>query len=343
MAIRADGGAGIGMGHVMRCLSLARIFKERGHEVYFFSKLSAGIDVIESQGFLVVRLDHSALENEVSAIIELLKEHKIDILIVDRYNVSGNYFISLRQYVDKLVYIDDENKIDMPVDVVINGNLTAEYLGYSMYDDTQILLLGPNYNLIRDEFKDMPARIIKKNIESVMITTGGSDSFNLIKKLLEVLLKADRFSNLQFNILVGNGFTNVAELIELSKIHTRLRLFSNQSVNIYTEIRYSSVVDLMFTSDVAISAGGSTLYELAACGTPAMAFILAENQRFLVEKMSELGYVVNLGWHNELDEKVVVDGLQLLMNDYKRRMEMSRKGQRLVDTRGAERIARVLT
>lgn len=343
VAIRVDGGAGIGMGHVMRCLSLAKVFKENGHEVYFFSKLSVGIDVIKSKDFSVIRLEDSALENEVYAVTSLLMEYRIDILIVDSYNVNENYFISLRQHVDKLVYFDDENKIDIPADVIINGNLTAEYLGYRKYDDNQILLLMPEYNLIRDEFRDMPARIIKENVESVMITIGGSDSFNLTGKLLDVLLQADRFSNLEFNILVGSGFTDVDELIELSKIHTRIRLFSNQGVNIYTEIRYSSVVDLMINSDVAISAGGSTLYEFAACGTPTLAFILAENQRFLVEKMAELGYVINLGWHDELDEKIVVDGLQLLINDYGKRIAMSRKGQSLVDARGAERIARVLT
>lgn len=343
IVIRADGGTSIGMGHVMRCLSLARAFKKNGHEVYFFSKLSGGIDVIESQGFSVIRLEDSVLENEVYAVTSLLKEYKIDILIVDSYNVSENYFISLRQQVDKLVYIDDENKMDIPVDVVINGNLTAEYLEYRKYDDAQILLLGPEYNLIRDEFKDMSARIIKGNVASVMITTGGSDSFNLTKKLLDVILKDDRFSKLEFNILVGNGFTNVNELIELSKIHTRIRLFSNQMVNRYTEISYSSIVNLMLTSDVAISAGGSTLYELAACGTPTLAFILAENQSILVEKMAELGYVVNLGWYAALDEKTIIDGLHLLMNDYKKRSAMSRKGQSLVDTGGAERIVRLLT
>lgn len=343
VAIRADGGAGIGMGHVMRCLSLARVFKDNGHEVYFFSKLIDGIDVIESQGFSVVRLNNTVLENEVYDVIDLLKEYMIDILIVDSYKVNESYFISLRKNVDKLVYIDDENKIDIPANVVINGNLTAEYLGYSKYDTTQILLLGTEYNLIRDEFKDMPARIVKENVESVMITTGGSDNFSLTKKFLDMLLQADQFSNLRCNILVGSGFTNVDELIALSKIHTRIRLFSNQSVNIYTGIRYSSVVDLMLNSDVAISAGGSTLYELTACGTPTLAFILAENQRFLVEKMAELEYIVNLGWHDELNQKVFVDALCLLINDYKKRIAMSRKGKSLVDTRGAERIVRVLT
>jgi len=345
IAIRADGGVGIGMGHVMRCLSLARAFEKKGHEVYFFSKLIVGIDVIEREGFQVFRLNDMELETEINVIINLLKKYNINILVIDSYHVTEKYLLSLKQQVDKLVYIDDENKCLFPADVVVNGNLTAEYLGYRKYDYNQLLLLGPQYNLIREEFKDLPSRIIKKTVEFVMITTGGSDSFNITIKLLDMLLKVDCFSNVNFNVLVGSGFTNVEELVDLSKRNPRIRLFSNQSVNYYdfTEIKYSSVPDLMLNSDIAISAGGSTLYELAACGTPTLSFVLAENQRFLVSKMSELGYVIHLGWHNELDDKLLVTSLNLLIDDFDKRIEMSRKCQGLIDAWGTERIIKELT
>jgi len=356
IGIRADGGAGVGMGHVMRCMSLARNFNKNGHKVYFLSKLSAGIAVIEREGFSVARLsddkeviglnssiDTLGLDNELHVVINLLKRYEIDILIVDSYNVSEKHFISLKQHVDKLVYIDDENKLCIPADVIINGNLTAEYLGYRKYNNNQILLLGPQYNLIREEFKDVPSRIINETVESVMITTGGSDSFNITKKLLEMLLKVDCFSNVKFNVLVGSGFTHVDNLVDLSKRNPGIRLFSNQGVNHFTEIQYSSVSDLMLNSDIAISAGGSTLYEFAACGIPVLTFILAENQRFLVEKMSELGYLINLGWHHELDDMLVVNCLRLLIDDVDKRIEMSRRCQRLVDAGGAARVVRALT
>jgi len=55
---------------------------------------------------------------------------------------------------------DDLNKFVYPVDVLINGNITAPALNYAKYSDDELMLLGLKYNLIRDEFKNLPERII---------------------------------------------------------------------------------------------------------------------------------------------------------------------------------------
>ncbi len=41
--------------------------------------------------------------------------------------------------------------------------------------------------------------------------------------------------------------------------------------------------NLMINNDLAISAGGNTLYELCACGIPTIAIIIADNQRKFVQ------------------------------------------------------------
>jgi UDP-2,4-diacetamido-2,4,6-trideoxy-beta-L-altropyranose hydrolase len=165
VGIRADGGKNIGMGHIMRCLSLARAFQRNGHKVYFFSKSDGGIEKITSENFEVIQLpsveqeteglfyDNSAnLIDEAKEVITLYYKYQIDILLIDTYNISEEYFLTLKRHVGKLVYIDDVNKFSYPVDIVINGNITGEYMGYEKYDENQVLLLGPQYNMIRDEF-----------------------------------------------------------------------------------------------------------------------------------------------------------------------------------------------
>ncbi|OAM92876.1 UDP-2,4-diacetamido-2,4,6-trideoxy-beta-L-altropyranose hydrolase [Pelosinus fermentans] len=356
IAIRADGGKGVGLGHIMRCLSLAKAFRKVGHLVYFLTKYNMGISLIEKEKFEVIRIpseekeregffygNSEQLVSEAQVILKLLHQYKIDILIIDSYNITNQYFLTLKSYVSCLVYIDDENKSTYPVDVVINGNITAAYLGYRKYNNNQVLLLGPQYNMIRDEFKNISPRGIRENVEEIMITTGGSDPYHMTEKLLNTFLNNDYFSKVRFNVLVGSGFTTSQDLIHLSQDHERVVLYSNAIADTPGLMRYSTISEMMLRSDIALSTGGSTLYEFAACGVPVVAFIVAENQRFLVEKMEHLGYIINLGWHNQICEEQIVDRTRRLMNDYAARAKMSSKCLELVDSLGTERIVKELT
>lgn len=354
VCIRADGGKDVGLGHIMRCLSLAQTFRRNGDKVYFFSKLDEGIKKIRQENFEFVRLvsavqeadgylydNPTHLADEVSEMIALLQEYRIDVLVIDTYNVSREYFLALKPYVNRLAYVDDINKFPYPVDIVINGNITGKFLGYQKYDQEQGLFLGTEYNMIRDEFSNIPPRTIRRNVKEILITTGGGDPFKLTSKLLDILLKDEEYRHLRLNVLVGSGFTNCGNLGDLSKNCDNVFLYANSVLShILPDIIYSEVSPIMLRSDLAISAGGSTLYELAACGTPAMAIILADNQEGIVHKMDELGYVKSLGWYAQLSEELVLDNLGKIMGDVQRRREMSTKGQRLVDGKGTERIVR---
>lgn len=356
VAIRADGGKNVGMGHIMRCISLANAFRKAGHYVYFFTKYDMGIELITQEKFEVIRMpskdtltegffygNAEQLVSEANMILTLLHQYKIDILIVDSYNITNHYFLTLRPYVSCLVYIDDENKATYPVHTLINGNVTAAYLGYRKYNDDQVLLLGPQYNMIRDEFKNIVTKGIRDQVAEIMITTGGSDPYHITEKLLSIFLKNDCFDNIRFNVLVGGGFTTSQELIRLSQNHDHVMLYSTAVVDASGFMRHAAISEMMLRSDIAIAAGGSTLYEFAACGVPVLAFILADNQRFLVEKMAQLGYIIDLGWHYQLCEERIVGCIKSVMNDYAARVSMSVKGLELVDGLGTERIVKELT
>lgn len=347
VAFRADGGAHIGMGHVMRCLSLAKEFRRNGYEVYFISKFREGISRIREESFPVIQLDCNQIEEahgfkygnhvdinaEAEELIAIIRKYDIDSLFIDTYNVTDQYFSKIKPYVKKLGYIDDLNKFVYPVDILINGNVTAQYMHYTKYSDDEILLLGPQYNLIRDEFRSLPPRKIKEKVEEIMITTGGSDPHNMSLELLNIVLSEKTLRDLRTHVIVGDGFTNKEELRRISKNNENVILHEN--VNLISSI--------MLASDVAISAGGSTLYELCACGTPTLAFIMADNQESIVRKMAELGYVVNLGWFDELESQRLVSLLKYVMSDHQYRLEVSNRQQKLVDARGTERIVKVLS
>jgi UDP-2,4-diacetamido-2,4,6-trideoxy-beta-L-altropyranose hydrolase len=348
IAFRVDGGLYIGMGHIMRCLSLAKEFKRKNdYKVYFISKYKAGIDKIKEENFEVIQLKHKnvvntvgfnygnpeELDKEAEEIVDIITKYKIDLLFIDSYNVTEEYFLIVKPHVERLAYIDDLNKFVYPVDILINGNIAAECMDYKKYSENQIMLLGAKYNLIRDEFRNLPKREIKEKVEEIMITTGGSDPYNMSVKLLNIIMGDEELKNLIINVIVGNDFTNKEELIKINQV--------SKNVILHENIKYISKI--MLKSDVAISSGGSTLYELCVCGTPTLAFIYADNQEYIVRKMDELGYLQNLGWYYELKNEQFINSLKNMIYNYYFRIKLSDKQNKLVDVKGVERIVSILS
>lgn len=342
IAFRVDGSSNIGMGHIMRCLSLAKEFRENNFKVYFISRHYQGIDKIKEENFEVIQISSNIeyningfnygnkedLKKEIEDLLEIINKYDIYLMIIDSYNVTRDYFLRLKSNTNKLVYIDDINKFIYPVDILINGNITGEYINYKKYSDDEIMLLGLKYNLIREEFKCIPGKKINKEVSDIMITTGGSDPYNITEKIIRIVLNDDMLKRLNINVVIGSGFKDKDELKKLEQC--------NDNIVLYENVKRMS--NIMLKSDIAISAGGSTLYELCACGVPTISFILAYNQEFVVEKMEELGYIKSLGWYGDIDSKTLNNYIKRLIGDYDIRVKMHNKQRNLVDGKGTQRI-----
>jgi len=99
---------------------------------------------------------------------------------------------------------------------------------------------------------------------------------------------------------------------------------------------------LMDFCNISISAAGSTTYELAACGVPALLVIAADNQVRLAREAEIQGMALNLGWYHELDAARLYSALDSLINNQPLREKMARRGQLLIDGQGAQRVAAIL-
>lgn len=338
----------IGMGHIMRTLSLAMELRDRGAQVFYFSKYAQGLGEVVRQGFETVRMparemqgigfrygETDELQEDLEFIRTVLGEKQTDALIVDSYNVSKEFFICLKRLTKCLVYIDDLNRFLYPVDILVNGTVLTERMDYRVEHPGERLLLGLKYNLVRKEFCQKPARAIKPMVQDILITTGSSDPFDMTGKFLgffeNKITEAAFIKRLCFHVIVGGGFCKENQ-----------KGWDKRGVlNILSYENQSDLSTVMHQCDLAISSGGSTLYELAACGIPCLTFSYAENQVMQVQLMEEYGVVRNLGAYQEIEMEHFFKLLGEL-ESVSLRERMADKALTLVDGRGSGRISDVI-
>ena len=111
----------LGLGHIYRCLNLAKELKP--NKINFLLEDFGGAKkIIEERGFKNIETikKNIDLEKDIKITKKYLEAKKIDILIVDRYHVKTNYLKKLEKCV-KLVIISDLDNVEYSADLVING------------------------------------------------------------------------------------------------------------------------------------------------------------------------------------------------------------------------------
>lgn len=349
VVIRADANSKIGMGHVMRCLSVADALLKRGEEVLFVTADDTPVPLLTKKGipYRVLHTDYADMEAELPKLWEVLRE---DIsILVDSYYVTEKYLAALKKRTTT-IYMDDIYAFSYPVDMLINYNIYGEEMGYekdAAFADTK-LLLGAKYVPLREEFsagagyvqsrKELSAgaeNVTPAADGGILITTGGSDSFNLAGQLLTEAMKYDALKTKEYHVVSGSLNPHIGELQALAQEHG----------NIHIHCNVTNMAELMAESKVALSAGGSTLYELCAMGVPVIAFSFAENQERLVQTFVKRGIAQYGGNYRTDGNKMIqntIAGLEKLLEDENLRAEYREKARTLVDGKGAGRIAEAI-
>lgn len=328
--IRADGGKSIGMGHVMRMLVLASELRKRNKVVFLCkndksNKYDAGIRKIKNYDFEVIEIEDT---NIIENIIKIQNEHNADIFISDTYEVDEEYFNKLKPYFKLTGYVDDVNKCYMNVDFIINQNINAKKLDYSKTAKKGTsLFLGLQYCMLREEFKiASKEKEAKESVEDILLTLGGMDDSNNTMKILRNL----KILKQRIHVVLGNAF-NKSVINEVYK-------FSEEYKNIYP-YENANMSELMKKCDIALSACGSTIYELCAMNVPSIGIVVADNQRDVAKLMKEEKIILDTIEIQQLESNKILELVELLINDNIIRQEIKNNSNDIVNLYGAEKLA----
>ncbi len=325
----------IATGHLMRCISIADAAKRMGDGALFILADRMAVELLEEKEYPYIVLDTKwdHMDTEIDKMVTIIRRENIHKLFIDSYQVTEKYLRALTA-VTEVVYLDDIHRFIYPVDQLICYANYAAWMGYGAEYDKTELFLGTKYTPLRYEFTNIESKHIKPVIENVVVLSGGADHYGMITRILEVLCNEKCVGVVkEIDVICGRYYQNYSVLSE--------QYCSFENVRIHHSV--DNVADYMQKADIAISAGGVTLYELCACGTPTISFSFADNQLRNVKKFAEDQVIDYAGDARSDDVIHEIAELFIQYRNQEKRKERSVRMQRLVDGRGAMRIAQILT
>ncbi|SDW87370.1 UDP-2,4-diacetamido-2,4,6-trideoxy-beta-L-altropyranose hydrolase [Lachnospiraceae bacterium KHCPX20] len=347
---RVDANKNIGMGHIMRCLSIADVCRLCGYKVKFILADDAVSKLIKERGYSVIVLysDYRNMEEE----LKVWPSELSGLIFVDSYFVTEAYLSYLRERVrGKLIYLDDIYAFPYPVDVVINYNAYATPDIYNkLYSRVDFrkpkMIIGSAYAPLRTMFRGIDKKKQPDEVKNILVSTGGSDELHLQLQIIRSLTASLVGDDCFYHFLLGAMNVDKEEIKRGASLNEHFIIHEN----------VTDMKSLICSCDIAISAAGSTLYEIASCGVPLITYSLADNQLQGAEAFEKLGMAINIG---DIRDPVSVDGSQVvsgkldslavtrilmamesLSKDKAKRSKMGEKMQQLIDGFGTDRLVR---
>ena len=305
-----------GMGHLVRQTHIAKILRNRGAEITFF---------IPNYPPAQVWLDRCQFPrktlNDPLALTEK-ETGPLDLIILDIQDTPSAFIRKIRQNKKPVVSFEDLGEGRNHVDLLIDCNLGEENsVGLPVQT-----LFGYPYSVLAPEFETLHSKKRELNgpIESVLITLGGTDPHSLTSLIADKLLQLQ--PNLSIALLAGPGCKNIPALKNLENQNETVKLLESTS----------QMAQTLFDHSAVFCAGGITLHEAMAVGTPAFVINQVSHQVEKADRAEKQGAAMNLGMAESWNESRLPEILESRPETLEK---MSLAGKNLIDGKGLKRVA----
>ena len=337
----------------MRCLTLAKALRDRGIQCSFICREHKGHlgELIKKNGFELFLLTteigadfqidsglaHSSwlrcsIDMDAKQTRQVLPE-KVDCLVVDHYALDARWESQMRSVCQKIVVIDDLADRKHDCDVLLDQNLGTTETDYSELVPAHcIKLIGPKFALLRPEFAEWREYSLQRRkypeLKNILISMGGVDKDNMTGKILHQLSLSLLPDESSITVVMG---ATAPWLEDIKSLAATMPVFTKVLVNV------GNMAKLMANSDIAISAAGSTVWEMCCLGLPSILIVLADNQKKVAELLAKSDAAVLLDLEQvvrffSLKECSILDVMK----------EKSFKSSRILDGCGCEQVIKKL-
>jgi spore coat polysaccharide biosynthesis protein SpsF len=320
LLVRADASKEIGFGDLTTCMRIADKLRERFEIIFAAKDDDMAVDFIKKSGYGVFPLAGSwSKDAEISRIKDFCRQNRISHCMVQKSPIDTVYVRELSGFL-KVLEINLAGEKIVDADIFVNWNIDSDKAGYDVQGRDTLQLLGPDYVPLSDDLRLSNKDIHNESIQRITITLGGSDPNNICRKLADALKDIDK----EITLILGPGYDGDIP----NEKNIRVRKTPKDLYSIFRD------------SDLVLSNGGSTTFELCSIGVPFIGISKIPWEKERLEQMGALGICRHLDADGDLKKDLVsaIDELE----DKAKRIDMARKGKRLVDGQGSVRIAQAI-
>lgn len=311
LLILADGGGDIGFGHLMRCLAIKNVWSSGTARL-----------LVKMEGEEIPPVGAESFDWLGNA--DKLKRFATNttLIIVDSYKPNADYFRQLKSTFPFVAVLDDYNRILYPVDLVICPGVYGKEMDYS--NQVSVTAGGTEYVILRPEILAARQLKIRETIETILVTFGSSHQDEILFQQVIDILEGAGYQPI---VVTGNDLLK-------KKLH-------GKTSKIYGKLQPIKMAKIMASVDVAVSAAGQTLNELAWLGVPTFSIRTGMDQQG------------NWKYYNDYDLSLAAVSCDdefwgsvlktVLKNDtYESRLDKSYRLKNSLTDKGAEKICSLI-
>jgi len=323
--LRADASVAQGTGHVMRCLTLGNALASAGHEVHLAtsdSNIPWLENLINASGVTRHAVPANSLEDS------LILEVAPDWLVVDSYEIPAASIDAIQKRVLTLAIVDGESR-SINADIYLDHNVGAEIRNWSP-DVASRLLAGSRFALVRQPIINVKRHVpwlLTNHAPRVLGVMGGSDPTGMIVEVARAVATTTR--PMAATLICAPQWQ--ATVDEYLSGHDGVRVIEPTS-----ELHV-----LLANTDIAISAAGTSSWELCTLGLPSILIEVVENQTESLAAMTEKELVIGISSAShgrEGTSDAIKLNLERLIDDENLRRSLSEHCVTAFDGLGASRV-----
>lgn len=306
LILHADVGREEGWGHFRELLSVATILRARGIESTF------------------------AVPTSAKQARQELKKERYAALPADRY----------RQWAPGCCVVSD--LIRYPADYV--RFIRKEAVGWAIITEHEYEELASiNFNICREpefmplhgQYRDCPPKKINDDLKKIFVCFGGADPKNTTGLVLEFLRqgfeRAQLPRDVSLTVLLGPLFEHASAVKAMIKTYP-------VPMKVSGPVGPKIVARMALESDLTLTTGGGTMYEFCALGVPSIIIPILDKMDANARVVEKRLAVVRTPRVDRLSAEELIGTIKPFWSA-KRRKVISRRSQKAIDGRGAERIA----
>jgi len=357
VAFRVDASAKIGIGHVMRSLTLANALLSSGASSMFICRSLPEYlrSLILKNGHTVQLLPPSSgvhkhdvnecrwldvsTDTDASETIAYLEGRNWDWIVIDHYGIEFAWEKSVYPFCEKLIVIDDLANRHHHCDILLDQTLSRQAEDYTdLVPRDCRLLMGAQYALLRSEFSELREYSLSLRKEPVvrrlLISLGGTDLKNVTTKVLQLLSKAGLLKGISTRVVLGSGSTTLKSVkLLVSKIDEDIELL----------IDIENMAEIISLSDLVIGAAGTSSWERCCLGAPTIMLVLADNQKLIAQAIEEAGAAISLGSPDQQGFGKKLKSAFAQIRAGNNLIQMSRKAALITNGNGVSAVSELMT